>query len=155
MDIYVKVIGQKMHIPTNLKTIITGQRNFVKLVFMLPDYWSSLTSHARFLQSDNAYDVSLDDDNSCYIPSVIEPGECTLTLYGVGGSGGSIIAVTNDIDLNFKGSSFDPTDEDNIDQYEDDYIATVDEALDYLNIDEYGSSDNIATVEETLNYINS
>ena len=91
MDIFVKVDGQKIVLPTNMK-VVTGSSNFVKLVFTLATDWDNMSVKAIFTQIVNGERVdtkkTLDEYNSCYVPSTLEEGRCVLTLYGVGGIGG-------------------------------------------------------------------
>lgn len=139
MEVLVNVIGQKLRIPSNFKKVITGSRKFVKFVFTLSSEWSYITPHAKFTQDDNVFDAVLGSEHTCYLPSEITSGEFVLTLYGIGLEGEKV-AVTNDILLTAENSSFNPeTDGTSTeDDYDENYIATLPEILDYLGIDQEG-----------------
>lgn len=141
MDIFVKVDGQKIVLPTNMK-VVTGSSNFVKLVFTLATDWDNMSVKAIFTQVVNGERVdtkkTLDEYNSCYVPSTLEEGRCVLTLYGVGGIGGSVKATTNTVDFIVVKQNYNP-DEDSGDDDDDDedsdlYVATNDEVKAYLGI---------------------
>lgn len=138
MDIFVKVDGQKIILPTNMK-VVTGSANFVKLIFTLATDWNNMSVQAIFTQvvSGERVDTkkTLDEDNSCYIPSTLVEGKCTLTLYGVGGIGGSTRATTNAVDFIAEKQNYDPEDDsDGSDDDSDSYVATNDEVRAYLGI---------------------
>lgn len=141
MDIFVKVDGQKIVLPTNMK-VVTGSENFVKLIFTLATDWDNMSVKAIFTQviSGERIDTkkTLDEDNSCYIPSTLGEGRCTLTLYGVGGIGGSTKATTNAVDFIVVKQNYDPEDDSGDDDDDDDdsdlYVATNDEVKAYLGI---------------------
>lgn len=70
---------------------------------------------------------NLDEENSCYVPSVLEEGKCTFTLYGIGGAGGSTKATTNSVDFILIKQNYDPDEGsggDDGDDYDEDYVAT-------------------------------
>lgn len=140
MDIFVKVDGQKIVLPTNMK-IVTGSTNFVRLVFTLTPDWQDMNIKAIFTQTVDSVKTetkrNLDEENSCYVPSVLEEGRCTFTLYGVGGAGGSTKATTNSVDFILIKQNYDPEEGsggDDGDDYDEDYVATIDEVREYLGI---------------------
>ena len=49
MDIFVRVDGQKIVLPTNMK-VVTGSENFVKLIFTLATDWDNMSVKAIFTQ---------------------------------------------------------------------------------------------------------
>ena len=69
----------------------------MRFIFELPNDWENLTTFAQFAQGENAYNQYLDADNAAFLPSEIQPGTCTLILYGVDGV---VNATTNYITLN-------------------------------------------------------
>ena len=96
MDILVNVANQKLKIATNLKTLVAGTQEFVRLVFNLTGDWDDLMTFAQFRQNGIAYNQYLDDDNSAYLPAEIGTGTCTVMLYG---SNDKTIATTNYLTL--------------------------------------------------------
>jgi len=96
MDIIVNVVNQKLRIATNLRNCVSGSQQFVRFIFNLPDEWIGLSPFAQFIQNGEGYNVYLDSDNSCYLPSEISGGECLLLLYG---SNGTVIATTDAVVL--------------------------------------------------------
>lgn len=84
--INISVSNQKLRVATNLKKLVAGSQEFVKFSFELGAEWDGLTSFAQFKQGENTYNQLLDNENCCYLPVEIEPGECTLMLYGAGGN---------------------------------------------------------------------
>lgn len=92
MEILISVVNQKLKISTNLKTIVAGSQEFIKFVFNLDDSWNGLLTFAQFNQNGAAYNIYLDNENSCYLPPEITTGEFELTLYG---TGGTIVATTD------------------------------------------------------------
>lgn len=161
MEIFVNVIGQKLKIPSNLKRVVAGSKKFIKLIFTLSSEWTYITPHVKFIQGNNVFDASLGNSHTCYLPSDIVPGEFIMMLYGIGANG-DIVAVTDDIKLIADSSYFDPeTDgEDTEEEFDDNYIATFEEILDYLGTEGASggqdgiSSDSIASIEEVKNYLN-
>ena len=92
MDINVTLSHQKLRIATELNTLIAGTQNFIRFVFKLPKEWESLLVFAQFVQNNTAYNVYLDENNSCMLPPEIAPGTMTLMLCG---NGNTVIATTN------------------------------------------------------------
>ena len=84
MDILVNVVNQKLKIATNLKSLVAGTQNFIRLVFNLTSDWDGLTTFAQFRQGNRSYNQYLDDEKSAYLPSEIGVGTCTVLLYGTG-----------------------------------------------------------------------
>lgn len=99
MDILVNVAQQKLSIMANFRKVVAGSQEFVRFIFNFDNTWDDLLIFAQFIQADNAYNVYLDDNNSCYLPPEIVPGECRLTLYG---TGGNTIATTGYYALNIE-----------------------------------------------------
>lgn len=97
MDVLVNVVGQKLKIATNLRSVIEGSQNFVRFCFNFGGEWDGLLKVAQFKQNDTAYDVVLNDDDTCFLPGEIEPGECTLVLLGSGTNSitNTVIATTD------------------------------------------------------------
>ncbi len=96
MDILVNVVNQALKITTNLKDLVAGTENFIRFVFNLSSEWDDLTSFVQFVQDGTPYNVSLDADNTAYLPKEITTGKCTMVLAG---SGSNVMAVTNYITL--------------------------------------------------------
>lgn len=96
MEILVNVINQKLKIPTNQRYLTGGTQEFIKFTFNMTGDWDRLLTFAQFTQNDVAYNVYLDENRSVFLPSEIEPGTCTLVLYG---SDEAVIATTNHITL--------------------------------------------------------
>lgn len=101
MDIFVNVVNQKLHITTNIKSLVAGTQKFIRFVFNLDEGWSGLFPFAQFVQDGVAYNVLLTTDTDgtkdiAYLPSEIKAGTCTLMLYG---SAGEVIGTTNYITL--------------------------------------------------------
>ena len=97
MELLINVINQKLKLATNLKSLVAGTQQFIKLIFNLPDEWDGLLAFAQFIQGSNSYNVYLDENNSVYLPSEIQAGTCKVLLYGTGNQGenSQIIATTN------------------------------------------------------------
>lgn len=97
MDIKVNVDKQKLKVATNLKTYVSGTQEFIKFTFNFVDNsWDNLTTFAQFKQGSNAYNKYLDENNSVYLPSEIQAGECELILSG---THQNVIAVTGCLKL--------------------------------------------------------
>ena len=95
MDILVNVVNQKLRVATNLKTLVSGSQDFVKFTFnFLDSAWNNLTVFAQFMQDGVTYSIYLDSNKSVYLPAAIQPGTCTLMLYG---TGSTTIGTTNNI----------------------------------------------------------
>lgn len=92
MDVIVNVINQKLKIASNLKNFVEGSENFIRFVFKLSSDWDGLSKYAQFIQKGIAYDRTLDDENSVYLPKQIKAGTCYMLLSG---KGGGKIATTN------------------------------------------------------------
>lgn len=134
MDIFVNVIGQKLKIQSNEKKIISGAHNFVKLIFMVGTDWDSMNIHAYFVQGAETYDIVLNENNECYVPSGLTEGKCSMMLYGVG-VGGIVIATTEETEFLIKAPIYSPSgDEEGDEGYDDDYVATIAEVRAYLGI---------------------
>ena len=84
MEILVHVVGQKLKMATNLKSLVEGSQNFVKIIFDLSSDWDDLTTFAQFTQNSKSYNVYLDEENAVYLPSEIVAGSCMMLLYGTG-----------------------------------------------------------------------
>lgn len=101
MDIEVSVVNQKLRIATNLNNLVSGSNEFIRFVFDLTDDWYGLSPFAQFHQGGIAYNRSLDENNSVYLPNEIGAGTCKLTLYGSSnGRTGTTNYVTLYIDEN-------------------------------------------------------
>lgn len=138
MNIYVKVNGQNLILPASFK-IVTGSANFIKMIFTLTSDWDDMSTKAVFTQMINGEKVehikTLDSENSCFVPSGLEKGVCTVELYGVGGAGGTVKATSNAIKFIIVEQNYNPGgsggDED---EDEESFVATVDEMKAYLGI---------------------
>ena len=97
MELLVNVNNQKLRLATNLKSLVAGSQQFIKLTFNLSEEWDDLLTFAQFIQGENAYSQYLDENNSVYLPHEIQAGTCKVILYGTGsqGEGSQIIATTN------------------------------------------------------------
>lgn len=97
MDVRVKVVNQELKIAYNVSSrLAPDSQEFVRFIFELPSDWDGLTTFAQFIQGSNAYNQYLDENNSAYLPTEIEVGECFLLLYG---TGETIRATTNCVEL--------------------------------------------------------
>lgn len=134
MNILVKVNGQKLRIPANCKKLVYGTRNFVKFCFSFSQEWGELDKYARFAQGDNVYDVRIDDKNICYLPASTTVGNLVVMVYGVGGDGGEVIGVTNQDVIKIYEAEYTPLGDDPHEVYSDDFVASLSETLEYLNI---------------------
>lgn len=85
MDILVSVTNQQLRLESQIKKLIYGTKDFIRLVFSLTGDWDGLRVCAQFSQGQNVYNEYLDADNSVYFPSEIQPGTCFLILYGTDG----------------------------------------------------------------------
>lgn len=92
MEILINVSNQKLKIVNNLNNIISGTQKFVKLIFELGSDWDGLLTFAQFMQNGVSYNQYLDEENSVYLPTEIQPGTCTVMLYG---SNEEVIGTTN------------------------------------------------------------
>ena len=92
MNINVNVVGQKLNVSSDLKHLVSGTQEFICFTFKLPPDWADLICTAQFTQNNHSYDVKLNTSNQAYLPPVIEPGTCTMMLYG---SNGNVIATSN------------------------------------------------------------
>lgn len=97
MELLIDVINQKLRLVTNLKHLVEGTKNFIKLTFNLSEEWDDLLTFAQFIQGENAYSQYLDENNSVYLPHEIQAGICEVTLYG---TNEQVIATTNKLQLN-------------------------------------------------------
>ena len=97
MKIPIKVLGQKMRLPSNYKFIAPKSQKFVNFVFDLSSDWDGLTIFAQFGQNGEGYNQYLDENNSVSLPIEITAGECTLMLYGSGSD--NVIATSNYLTL--------------------------------------------------------
>lgn len=129
MNVLIRVIGQVLLLNSNIIHIVSGSKNFVKFIFSFSNDWEPLTKYAQFIQGDSSYIVDIGNDRVCYLPEPITDGECILSLYGVGGVGGSTIATTNTLTFNIKKSNYI---EDGSEEIFEDSIATVEEVQAYM-----------------------
>ncbi len=77
----IDVIGQKLVI-NDKQTIVSKSQEFVEFEFNLSDEWKDLLIFAQFKQGEDSYNVYLDEDNKCFLPSEIKDGTMTVTLCG-------------------------------------------------------------------------
>ena len=96
MKILVNVTNQKLSVTENYTTLVSGTQKFIKLIFDLDEDWDDLLVFAQFRQESDSYNVYLDSDNSAYLPAEIEPGTCTVMLYG---TDEDVIGTTNYLTL--------------------------------------------------------
>lgn len=89
----IKVNGQHMTVDERLRPVSDSQ-DFVKFKFELSEEWTDLLKFAQFTQGTESYNVYLDDNLECYLPSEITSGTCTLS---VAGSKDDIFATTDGI----------------------------------------------------------
>lgn len=82
MDIQVNVVGQKLKLAKNYKSLIDGSQKFIRFVFNLDGSWTDLVTYAQFTQNGASYNCYLDEESSVYMPPEITVGECTITLSG-------------------------------------------------------------------------
>lgn len=92
MTILINVVNQELRLATSFKSLIGGTQLFIKFKFALDEAWDDVMPFAQFVQNGIAYNVYLDEDGCCYLPTEIQAGSFTLMLYG---SGNSIIGTTN------------------------------------------------------------
>lgn len=138
MDIYVKVNGQNLILPSNFK-VITGSANFIKIVFALTSDWDGMSVKAIFTQVVNGEKVehikTLNSEDSCYVPAALVKGTCTLELYGVGGAGGTVKATSNLAKFIVVEQNYNPSESGEDEEEEEvSLVATVDEMKAYLGI---------------------
>ena len=69
----IDVIGQKL-ILNEKQTIVSKSQEFVEFEFNLSDEWKDLLVFAQFKQGEESYNIYLDDDNKCFLPSEIKDG---------------------------------------------------------------------------------
>lgn len=103
MDVKVEVFGQRLKIPTNQRTFISGSKNFVRFIFEFTSDWDGITTFVQFQQNGYTYNTFLDSNNAVYLPSKIGDGKCELALYGEN-DGKTVIATANNVSLNIKGN---------------------------------------------------
>ncbi len=77
----IDVIGQKLVI-NDKQTIVSKSQEFVEFKFNLSDEWKDLLTFVQFKQGEDSYNVYLDEDNKCFLPSEIKDGTMTVTLCG-------------------------------------------------------------------------
>lgn len=82
MDIQVNVVGQKLKLAKNYKSLVDGSQKFIRFVFNLDGSWTDLVTYAQFTQNGASYNCYLDEESSVYMPPEITVGECTITLSG-------------------------------------------------------------------------
>ena len=58
MELLVNVNNQKLRLATNLKSLVAGSQQFIKLTFNLSEEWDDLLTFAQFIQGENAYSTS-------------------------------------------------------------------------------------------------
>lgn len=92
MEILINVSNQKLRVTNTRNNIISGTQKFVKFTFDLGEDWDGLLTFAQFRQNGEAYNVYLDEENSVFLPPEIQPGTCTVMLYG---SNEEVIGTTN------------------------------------------------------------
>ena len=104
LDVHISVNGQKLKTETDL-AFISGTQEFIRFVFQLPEDWKAFIPdlHAQFVQDENTYTPELDENYSVYLPSEIQPGTCSLMLYG---TGDPAIATSNFLTLTIGESIF-------------------------------------------------
>ena len=69
----IDVIGQKL-ILNEKQTIVSKSQEFVEFKFNLSNEWKDLLVFAQFKQGEESYNIYLDDDNKCFLPSEIKDG---------------------------------------------------------------------------------
>lgn len=126
MEVLVSVIGQKLRIGTNCRTFVEGSRNFIKFIFDLSDDWDGLEITAQFIQDGTAYNRTVGQDRSVYLPKEVHDGKCWLVVRG---TGGIIIATTDMAELSIKKNSYSNNGED-----DPIVLATLEEMKEYLQI---------------------
>ena len=77
----IDVLGQKL-ILNEKQTIVSKSQEFVEFEFNLSDEWKDLLVFAQFRQGDDSYNIYLDENNKCFLPSEIKDGSMLLTLCG-------------------------------------------------------------------------
>ena len=103
MEIFVNVTNQKLSIASSFCNAVSGSQEFVKFKYILGDEWNGLTVFAQFGQNGAGYNQYLDENNCVYLPAEINPGICTMMLYG---TGSNTIATTNYINLKIESSAY-------------------------------------------------
>ena len=69
----IDVIGQKL-ILNEKQTIVSKSQEFVEFEFNLSDEWKDLLVFAQFKQGEESYNIYLDENNKCFLPSEIKDG---------------------------------------------------------------------------------
>lgn len=154
MDILVNMSNQRLKIKSNLKSIVAGTQEFIRFKFIYGDDWHNLTTFAQFTQSGHSYNVYLDDEDSCYLPSEIVAGTCTVMLFGTktvtqNGASRTIRATTNVLEFTVTPNMLvvDASSIEITQTLYDQLVAKVNELLDITDSD-YGDliKEQIATV---------
>ncbi len=109
MELLVNVRNQKLKLSTNLKHLVAGTKQFIKIKFNLSNDWDGLNTYAQFIQDNNSYNVYLDSENSVFLPLEIKEGKCKIVLYG---TNGTIIAITDYLELTIKKNLINDSKED-------------------------------------------
>ena len=89
-------IGKADAICTNKVTLTSGMVNAVQVVFSFSDEWDEFNKVAVFSNGNTSVDVSLDDEESCYIPHEVltDAGkEVSVGVYGCKGLGDDYVAI--------------------------------------------------------------
>jgi hypothetical protein len=133
MDVLVNVAHQQLRVATYHRKMIAGSQEFIRFVFNFDEGWDDLLIFAQFIQSENSYNVYLDEENSCYLPPEIVPGLCLITLYGVYGDK---VATTDFLVINIQRSIM-VENEQSTDISPSQYHEFVN-MLDSINVDENG-----------------
>lgn len=129
MDVMIRVIGQMLLLNSNVIRIVSGSKNFVKFIFSFSSDWELLTKYVQLVQGDSSYIIEIGNNKICYLPEEIVNGEFTLSLYGIGGVDGSIVATTNSLTFNVIKSNYI---EDGSEEIIENSIATVEEVQAYM-----------------------
>ena len=91
-NIYIDISGQKLAVNPQDINIVDGTQDFIRFVFHTDGEWSGLNIVAHFMQVDQVYKRTLNEDMSVMLPSEITSGGFTLALCG---SGDKTIATSN------------------------------------------------------------
>lgn len=107
MQIDFEIEGQRL-ILTSEAYIVADSLNFVKVKAVFSSDWSELTRFAVFNRDSNTYEILLDNENCCIIPSecVDTDGEFYISFVGVNDEGKMIVATTKEKTLVVKENGF-------------------------------------------------
>ena len=79
--------------------IPAGQSNFSYLKFYFSPEWEGYNTIAQFVQGENIYNVSINEENICYVPNELEVGKAMVYLRGYKNGEQLSIGTTNGAEI--------------------------------------------------------